>query len=696
MSGNCPVDAEQLVRQLLHEQSVILDSAIVGIIKVQDRCIIWANRAFETMMGCAPGACLGTPTQQYYTSEAAYQAMGQRAYAAMQGGDAYRTEQQYVRPDGSLLWADVSCAVIDADKGISVGAFLDITARKQAEEALRIAAIAFESQEGMFVTDAERVILRVNRAFTSITGYSAQDAVGQKPRLLSSGRHDADFYAAMQASLQLHGSWQGEIWNRRKSGELYPEWLTITAVKDAAGALQNYVASFVDVSLKKASEDQIRHLAFYDPLTGLPNRRLLLDRLEHALAARSRSGCEGALLLIDLDNFKDLNDNLGHHIGDQLLQHVGQRILACVGEEDTVARFGGDEYVVIMQSLHQDAQEMAKLAESTARQILEVLNQPFRLGGYSHHNTASIGITLFADHHDTMEELLKQADLAMYEAKSAGRNTLRFFNPLMQAAVAARASLEAGLRAAVLQQQFCLYYQAQVEGCSTLRGAEALVRWLHPQCGLISPAEFIPLAEETGLILPIGQWVLQAACEQLAVWAGQPQMADLTLSVNVSARQFRQADFVAGVLDVVRQSGADPQRLKLELTESLLVSDVETTIAKMVELKKNGIGFSLDDFGTGYSSLSYLKRLPLDQLKIDQGFVRDCLSDPNDAAIARMVIALAGSLGLVVVAEGVETEAQRQFLEDEGCRNYQGYLFSRPLPLADFEALALSYAAART
>ncbi|MDP2021882.1 MAG: bifunctional diguanylate cyclase/phosphodiesterase, partial [Hydrogenophaga sp.] len=386
----------------------------------------------------------------------------------------------------------------------------------------------------------------------------------------------------------------------------------------------------------------------------------------------------------DLDNFKTLNDTLGHDKGDLLLQRVAQRLVFCVREGDTVARLGGDEFVVMLEGLSENPDEAATQAETVGEKILATLNQPYRLAGYENRSTPSIGVTLFSGHQTSIDELLKQADLAMYQSKTAGRNTLRFFDPAMQAMVSERAALEVDLREAVRQQQFVLYYQPQVVEDGRLTGAEALLRWQHPRRGLVSPAEFIPLAEETGLILPLGHWVLETACAQLATWANQPKTAQLSLAVNVSANQLHQADFVDQVLAVLSRTGANAKRLKLELTESLLVSDVEKTIAKMAALKAHGVGFSLDDFGTGYSSLSYLKRLPLDQLKIDQGFVRDILIDPNDAAIAKMVVALADSLGLAVIAEGVEIEAQRDFLAHLGCHAYQGYLFSRPLPLDEF------------
>ena len=439
---------------------------------------------------------------------------------------------------------------------------------------------------------------------------------------------------------------------------------------------------------RQLAEEAAMNLAFYDPLTQLPNRRLLMDRLTQALASSARSGHQGALLLIDLDNFKTLNDTLGHDKGDLLLQQVGQRLVGCVREGDTVARLGGDEFIVMLEVLSDNPEEAASQAEAVGAKIIAALNQPYQLTGHTKRSTPSIGLTLFTGHRLSIDELLKQAELAMYQSKTAGRNTLRFFDQKMQAVATDRAALEADLREALLQQQFILYYQPQVIGEGHLTGAEALVRWQHPQRGLVSPAEFIPMAEETGLILPLGHWVLETACAQLVNWASQPDTEHLTLAVNVSANQMHQADFVTQVLAVLSKTGANPHRLKLELTESLLVSHVETTIAKMAALKAHGVGFSVDDFGTGYSSLSYLKRLPLDQLKIDQGFVRDILTDPNDAAIARMIMALAESMGLTVIAEGVEIEAQRDFLAQLGCHAYQGYLFSRPLPIDRFEQFA--------
>ena len=566
------------------------------------------------------------------------------------------------------------------------GISTDITEHKKIESSLRVAAAAFESQEGMLITDANNIILRVNQSFTEMSGYSAQEVVGQSPHMFSSGHHDAGFYAAMWAAINNHGSWQGEIWDRRKSGEIYPKWMTITAVKDSDGVLTNYIATHTDITERKNVEGQIRSLAYYDPLTALPNRRLLADRLQQALASSARSGREGALLFIDLDNFKTLNDTLGHDKGDLLLQQVAQRVTLCIREGDTVARLGGDEFVVMLENLSENSSEAASQAKIVGEKMLYAISRPFDLAtGQDYRSSSSIGVTLFDAPSNSSDELMKRADLAMYQAKAAGRNTLRFFDPTMQAEVNAHAALEADLREGLKLAQLVLHYQPQVDASGRVTGVESLVRWQHPQRGLVPPNDFIPLAEDTGLILPLGNWVLDTACRQLRQWAGDPARADLCVAVNVSAGQMHQTDFVEQVLTALERTGANPNRLKLELTESLLLHDIEDTIDKMNQLKTRGVSFSLDDFGTGYSSLAYLKRLPLEQLKIDQTFVRDILTDPNDAAIAHAVVTLAHSLGLSVIAEGVETDAQRNLLATQGCHFYQGYLFSPPLPIAALE-----------
>ena len=439
---------------------------------------------------------------------------------------------------------------------------------------------------------------------------------------------------------------------------------------------------------------ELEVLAGQDMLTLLPNRRELMERLKMALSLTARTGKCGALLLIDLDHFKTINDTRGHIVGDVLLKEVAQRLIASMREGDTVARFGGDEFMVMLENLDSDLANAARQAEFVSEKILEKIRQPYILVATEFgHSSASIGVALFSPGQHSTEELIKQADVAMYQAKDAGRNTMRFYDAEMQARLVDRAAMEEDLRQAMTLGQLTLHYQPQVDSAGRVVGAEVLVRWLHPQRGLVAPAQFIPLAEEVGLIAAIGSWVLEATCLQLARWAMQPTLSGLTLSVNVSSHQFRQSEFVDRVTQILSHTGADPRRLRLELTESIMVRDVDHVVAKMRALRDQGVGFSLDDFGTGYSSLAYLKRLPIDQLKIDQGFVRDILSDHNDAAIAKMVIALADSMGLSVIAEGVETQEQRDCLAALGCHEYQGYLFGRPVPVKDFEASLLRAAA---
>ncbi len=545
----------------------------------------------------------------------------------------------------------------------------------------------FESSySGVMITDVGRSIVEVNPAFTRITGYQPQEVLGKNPHMLSSGRHDHGFYREMWADIANNGHWEGEIWNRRKNGEVYPSWLNINPVRDKNGTLLYYVGMFADITKRKAAEAQIHQLAFYDPLTELPNRRLLIERLQQGFSAGARSGQHGAVLFLDLDNFKTLNDTKGHDVGDLLLAEVAKRLNACVRDGDTVARLGGDEFVVVLGSLSTVPDEAAAQADLVAEKIRAALSQPYRLGNYIHHTTPSIGVVLFRGHQQSLDDVLKHADTAMYQAKTSGRNTIRFYDPLMQAAIEARAELEDELRHVVERQQLCLYYQVQMDSRSHPQGAEALLRWQHPERGLVTPSSFIPLAEETGHIVPIGLWVLRTACTQLKAWQRDAHTRDLTLAVNVSAREFRKPDFVGQVQRTLAETGARPALLKLELTESIVLENVEDTIAKMRELKLLGVSFSMDDFGTGYSSLQYLKRLPLDQIKIDQSFVRDIVTDPNDAAIVQTIIAMSEVLGLSVIAEGVETEAQREFLDLSGCHSFQGNFFGRPVPLQDFEA----------
>ena len=605
------------------------------------------------------------------------------------GEQTHETDMVLVRNDGSTFGAHLDCLCkTAADESWTLRiALVDISRLKQAEDELRIAAIAFESQEGMMITDAQGVILKVNQAFSNITGFSAEEAIGRNFCMLQSECKQPETCTAMWKNVNATGFWSGEIWTTRKNGEDFAEQLTLSAVKNDEGVVTNFVAAINDNTLKRAAAEEIKRLAFYDYLTHLPNRRLLLDRINQAFATTARKHQRGALLFVDLDNFKDLNDNFGHDIGDLLLLQVAQRLVSCVREEDTVARIGGDEFVIMLEDLSPDILVCATQVEVIGEKILAALNQPYQLGTHEYHNSPSIGATLFSNHTESREDLLKQADIAMYQAKKTGRNTLRFFDPQMQAIITERMAMETDLRQALTRIQFVLHYQLQATHDGRIVGAEALIRWLRPGSTLVPPNAFIPLAEETGLILPIGQWVLEMACAQIKKWEDSEATRHLQLAINVSARRFHQPDFVEQVLAAVRNAAIDPSKLKLELTESVVLKDADDTIRIMNELDAHGIHFSMDDFGTGYSSLAYLTQLPFKQLKIAQSFVRNLGVRPADAVIAQTIIAMANTLEMAVIAEGVETEEQRAFLEQHGCPLCQGYLFGKPVPVEEFEAL---------
>ena len=611
-----------------------------------------------------------------------------RIKAALENGSNH-FEWLHRRADNLLVFpADVLLNRMELDgRKVLQATVRDITERKLAQEQLRIAAVTFETHEAILITDAHSNIIRVNQSFQDITGYSSAEVLGKNPRILSSGRQGPEFYAELWEQLQANGKWIGEIWDRRKSGQIYPKWLTITAVKNEAGHVTEYVAIFSDITARKQAEEEIHNLAFYDALTVLPNRRLLLDRFRSALSSSARSHQYGAVLFLDMDRFKTLNDTLGHDYGDLMLIEVARRIQSCVREVDTVARLGGDEFVVLLEELSLLADETTQKVALISEKIRAALAVPYSLKEQEHHSSPSIGVCLYLGNAESVDTLLKHADLAMYQAKDSGRNVVRFFDPLMQQAVEHRAALEADLRRAIGNSELRLYYQIQVDSLHRPLGAEALVRWQHPRRGLVPPAQFIGIAEESTLILDIGNWVLNTACAQLATWSQSEGMRDLELAVNVSSRQFGRRDFVAGIAAVLGAHGVNPSRLKLELTESVVLNDVADIVVKMYALKALGIKLSMDDFGTGYSSLSYLKQLPLDQIKIDQSFVRDIATDPNDAVMVKTIIDLAQNFRLNVIAEGVETEAQLSFLRQNGCLCYQGYLFSKPVPVAEFDAL---------
>lgn len=602
----------------------------------------------------------------------------------------------YLRKNGSRLPVNLAVSGLHNHHGEPIGYLgiaCDISRHRNLEQDLRIAAMAFDSLAAIMVTDTSQHIIRVNQAFTTLTGYSAEEAVGQRPSLLKSGRQDAAFYQQMWLSLKATGHWQGDIWNRRKSGDIYPEWLTISEVRNEAGRLTHYVSTFSDITDLKQAESEIHNLAFYDPLTALPNRRLLFNRLDQARTSGKRYQQFGALLIIDLDHFKNLNDTLGHDVGDRLLIEVARRLKTCIREGDTAARQGGDEFIVMLEDLGHEAEGAGIQAEAVAEKIRHLLNEPYVVANDTKHfHSASIGISLFCGDDKTTDSLLKQADIALYKAKDAGRNAIRFFDNAMQTALDARAHLESRLHQALARREFQLYVQPQVNSARQLVGAETLIRWLPPGEAMIPPDDFIPLAEDTGLIVPIGLWVLDQACAHLRRWADNPATEKLYLAVNVSIRQFRQADFVEQVAATLTRHGVNPKRLKLELTEGLLLDKVDTVTTKMLALRAIGVRFSLDNFGTGYASLSYLKRFPFEQLKVDRSFIRDIATDPDDAAIVQAIIAMGTSLRLSVMAEGVEADAQHAYLAEHGYTNFQGYLFGRPVPFADFEKTLGSFA----
>lgn len=602
----------------------------------------------------------------------------------------YNIDHRILLKNGKVKYVRERCETTYDDSGyalISIGTAQDISERKLAEIELNIAAVAFESEQAIMICDASRIVLRVNQAFSKITGYSSSEVVGYHISQLTEVIGNQNLFTEALTNCHItQGVWEGEILNTHKSGHEYPVFLTISAVRNSVNVITHHVMTFADITERKRTEEKIHQLAFFDPLTKLPNRQFLFDQIQRALRSGFTSQHYGALLLLNLDYFMNLNDTLGHDVGDELLQMVASNLLSILSSQGLVARLGSDEFVVLLEQLGKDLQDAADRAADIGQQLLTLLDRTYQFSNSSYEGTASIGITLFAGHEeDTYDALLKQMDLALHHAKASGRNTLSFYAPQMQVRVSERVELEADLRSAIRLEQFVLYYQPQIDRDGTWIGVEALIRWKCPKRGTVSPIQFIPILEETGLILSVGNWVIQAACEQLVRWSTHPHLSTLTISVNMSARQIHQPDFVSQVTAAIRRTGADPCRLELELTESLLLNDIEDTIGKMTVLRNKGLTFALDDFGTGYSSLSILKRLPIDRLKIDRSFVQEIPVDQSANTIVRAIVGLGNSLGLRMVAEGVETAQQLDFLNQNGCHAYQGYLFARPLNNNDLQ-----------
>jgi len=600
-------------------------------------------------------------------------------------------EVQFRKKDGSLIWTTFSASPIEIKgEACILSVVHDISQRKRDEEALRSSEARYRAafQTSIDAIGISRVedgrYVDVNQALLQMIGCEREEVVGHTSTELNLWGSSLDrekLVSAMQAGDSFENA---EIQLRRKSGDTF--WAVASASPIEIDGERCVLFVVRDVTEARLAEEAIRNLAFFDPLTGLPNRRLLMEDLRKSLTLSMRSHHKRALMILDLDRFKDLNDALGHQAGDTMLREVAHRITHCIREADTASRVGGDEFVVLLENLNTTAEIAAAEAKTVAEKILASIDTPFQLDGREYVSTCSIGITICGDDGENVDAVFQQADIAMYQAKAAGRNTIRFFAPELQTIVNARAAMEEDLRQAIRDNQFVLFYQPQV-GHGRLIGAEALIRWQHPRRGLLSPVDFIPLAEETRLISPIGAWVLGAACRQIAAWADDIRMAEVKIAVNISALEFRRKDFIETVVHAIEAAGANPRNLTLELTESILVENVDDIIAKMTALRSLGLGFSLDDFGTGYSSLSYLKRLPLGQLKIDRSFVRDLLVDDNSLTIAQVIISLSYAMNLPVIAEGVETEEQRKVLEEMGCHTYQGFLFSRPLPVDEFELL---------
>lgn len=672
--------------------SSIIESSMDALIQINDRGIVigWNGAAVE-MFGWPVAQAVGRSLEELIIPVELRDAHREGIRSFLKSGHTRkigsRVEVPAIHQSGRRIIIELSIANFSIRRKTEFSAYLrDITEQKNIQDSLRIAAVTFESHEPILVTDANANIVRVNHAFELTTGYSAAEIIGKNPRMMQSGRHDAGFYRAMWEELITHGRWSGEIWDRHKNGRIYPKMTTISAVKDGHNQVAYFVSIFTDITERKRIEAEIENLAYYDVLTQLPNRRLLMHRLAAAVSTSSRNQRYGAIMFMDMDNFKNLNDTMGHEYGDELLKQVAQRLSLSVRDGDMVARLGGDEFVMLFENLGQDLEHASANAATVAENIRKTISTPYQLDVHVQHSSPSLGVCMFRDKQD-IQELLKRADLAMYHAKEAGKDQVRFYDPELQGKMERRATLDNDMRKGLPQGQFLLHYQVQVNEALEPVGVEALLRWSHPSRGMVSPEEFITQAEDTGFIVPLGTWVLECVGDLLTSWSDDKIKRHLSVSVNVSAKQFKQSNFVDTIESVILKGAFHPSNLKLELTESVALGQQDSVAEKMERLKSLGVTLSLDDFGTGYSSLSYLKRLPFDQIKIDKSFIRDLTKNSEDVAMVQTIVNLAQKFKIDVIAEGVETESQMMLLRDYSCKLFQGYLFGKPVSLPELEEL---------
>jgi diguanylate cyclase (GGDEF)-like protein/PAS domain S-box-containing protein len=671
--------AAQESQQLL--QAIVNSAPTLIYVFDREGRLLFCNQQFENAVSHSRESIIGRLRSDFLPTAIAEQHHN-NDQTVLANGQALSIEETNQESDGEHTYLTLKSALRDADGEISavIGVSTDITSRKRAEKDLQLASTIFaNTADGVIITDPAGTIVLTNPAFTQITGYSATEVIGKNPKILQSDRQDADFYKAMWQAIGSVGLWQGEVWNRRKNGEPFPEWLTITAVLNPCGAVSNYVGVFSDISAIKHSQAELEHLAHFDPLTELPNRALLHDRLSHAIERAGRYQQRVAVMVLDLDGFKTVNDSLGHPIGDQLLQQVALRLKNCVRVEDTVARLGGDEFAVVIANL-----ENGENIVDIARKMLDAIELPFLMEDHSAMISTSIGIAVFPEDGQTPDLLIRNADAAMYQSKAAGRNTYHYYQLEMTEAAQRRLSSEHALRRAIDAHEFEVWYQPQLNlATGHLLGAEALVRWRDPSRGLIPPIEFIPLAESTGLIIPLGELVLRQVCQDIAKWH-RNNLKPGRIGVNVAGPQLFRSDFIGLLCEVIDDYTIVSSALEIEITETCVLDNPELARQLLDTIQDMGISIAIDDFGTGYSSLSHLKKLPIDTLKIDRSFISDLPDDPHDIAITRAILAMGRSLGFHVIAEGVETKAQQDFLLEEGCVQGQGYLFAKPMPIKEF------------